>query len=232
MSKILIDEDTVKLALEALQYIDLTDNDRDFLHPHECYMIDEAITALREAQAEQPEQQEPVAKMGMYEHKCPNVTGHRGPSFVCQKAGHGVGQNSYCKGCICPEALNTSQPAPVQQGWPSDCLVSEKAKQSGFDLSPMPNLLYTVRGNHAQLVNFARAMLAAAPQPAQQEPVAKDDSNYRLDPPGLDPLYTSLQAQRTWVGLTHEEHMEIMMGTMTTSSRMAAVEAKLREKNT
>ena len=37
--------------------------------------------------------------------------------------------------------------------------------------------------------------------------------------------------QRTWVGLTHEEHMEIMTGSMTTLSRMAAVEAKLREKN-
>ena len=57
----------------------------------------------------QPER-EPVAKLGMYEHKCPNVTGHRGPSFVCQKAGHGVGQNSYCKGCTCPEALNTFPP--------------------------------------------------------------------------------------------------------------------------
>lgn len=38
--------------------------------------------------------------------------------------------------------------------------------------------------------------------------------------------------QRQWVGLTHEEHMEIMRDTMTTSSRMAAVEAKLKEKNT
>jgi len=45
----------------------------------------------------------------------------------------------------------------------------------------------------------------------------------------VKPLYTA--TQRTWVGLTHEEHMEIMTGTMTTSSRMAAVEAKLREKN-
>ena len=40
------------------------------------------------------------------------------------------------------------------------------------------------------------------------------------------------KAKRTWVGLTHEEYMEIMTGTMTTSSRMAAVEAKLKEKNT
>ena len=46
------------------------------------------------------------------------------------------------------------------------------------------------------------------------------------------PLYTSPPAQRTWLGMTHEEHMEIMTGTMTTSSRMAAVEAKLKEKNT
>lgn len=38
--------------------------------------------------------------------------------------------------------------------------------------------------------------------------------------------------QKEWVGLTHKEHMEIMTGTMTTSSRMAAVEAKLKKKNT
>ena len=44
------------------------------------------------------------------------------------------------------------------------------------------------------------------------------------------PLYTT-PPQREWVGLTHEEHMEIMTGNMTTSSRIAAAEAKLRSKN-
>ena len=44
------------------------------------------------------------------------------------------------------------------------------------------------------------------------------------------PLYTAPPA-RKWVGLTHEEHMEIMTGNMTASSRIAAVEAKLKEKN-
>ena len=36
------------------------------------------------------------------------------------------------------------------------------------------------------------------PQPAQpqQEPVAEDNSNYRLDPPGLDPRYTSPPARK------------------------------------
>ena len=50
-------------------------------------------------------------------------------------------------------------------------------------------------------------------------------------PPRNTPLYTA-PPQREWVGLTHKEHMGIMTGTMTTSSRMAAVEAKLKEKNT
>jgi hypothetical protein len=85
--------------------------------------------------------------------------------------------------------------------------------------------------------------------PAQQEPVAYL-SAYELDQfakvsdfmtatlrktsgNGRLALYTSPQpAQRTWVGLTHEEHMKIMTGTMTASSRMVAVEAKLKEKNT
>jgi hypothetical protein len=37
----------VKQALEVLEYIDLCDNDRDFLQPHECFQLDEAITALQ-----------------------------------------------------------------------------------------------------------------------------------------------------------------------------------------
>ena len=49
------------------------------------------------------------APLGMYEHQCPNVTGHRGPAFVCQQAGHAVGQHSYCKDCPTP------QPAPATQ---------------------------------------------------------------------------------------------------------------------
>jgi hypothetical protein len=39
----------LELALEALEYIDLCDNARDFLHPHECFQLDEAITAIKQA---------------------------------------------------------------------------------------------------------------------------------------------------------------------------------------
>jgi hypothetical protein len=56
MSNILIGEATVKLVLEALEQLDGIDTET------ECVTIDvgDAITALREALAEQPAQQEPV----------------------------------------------------------------------------------------------------------------------------------------------------------------------------
>ena len=37
--------------------------------------------------------------------------------------------------------------------------------------------------------------------------------------------------QREWVGLTHEEHMEILTRDLTAPSRIAVAEAKLKEKN-
>lgn len=36
----------LKQALEALQYVDAQDNDRDFLRPDECYKLNKAIAAL------------------------------------------------------------------------------------------------------------------------------------------------------------------------------------------
>ena len=57
MSKAVVKQDlkteALKLALEALEYIDRQDNDRDFLRPEECCDLDDAITAIREALAEQ-----------------------------------------------------------------------------------------------------------------------------------------------------------------------------------
>jgi len=73
---------------------------------------------------------------------------------------------------------------------------------------------------------------------AKDEPVAckechlKDTVYDLLGDLKVANLKLSVRSQRTWVGLTHEEHMKIMTGSMTTSSRMAAVEAKLKEKNT
>ena len=57
------DRQLLEQALEALEYIDLCDNDRDFLHPHECFQLDEVITAIKQALAA-PTVQEPVAEQG------------------------------------------------------------------------------------------------------------------------------------------------------------------------
>jgi hypothetical protein len=64
-----------------------------------------------------------------------------------------------------------------------------------------------------------------------QEPVLKENSNYRLDPPEAEP------AQRQWVGLTDEEIAEIYL--VNTDKPLKpewlfarAIEAKLKEKNT
>ena len=43
--------EALDLALEVLEYIDLCDNDRDFLHPHECFQLDKAITAIKQARS-------------------------------------------------------------------------------------------------------------------------------------------------------------------------------------
>lgn len=51
------------------------------------------------------------------------------------------------------------------------------------------------------------------------------------DDGSLIPLYTALQ-RKEWVGLTHEEHMEILTCDLTAPSRIAVAEALLKEKNT
>jgi hypothetical protein len=71
----------------------------------------------------------------------------------------------------------------------------------------------------------------------------QDNSNYRLDPPGLDALYTTPPAaKRQWIGLTDEEIFSVLgnlqrkyNGPPTEDSRVVfalAIEAKLKEKNT
>jgi len=66
----------------------------------------------------------------------------------------------------------------------------------------------------------------AQPAPVQ-EPVAKDNSNYRFDPPEAEP------AQRQWVGLTDEEIDDLYQGAGKNDLKRAReIEAKLKEKNT
>lgn len=79
---------------------------------HCPWEIEAAFHEYEAARRAAPVAQQPQAEavLGMYEHKCPSVTGHRGPSFVCQKAGHAVGQNSYCNEC--PAAPQQAEAVP------------------------------------------------------------------------------------------------------------------------
>ena len=88
---------------------------------------------------------------------------------------------------------------------------------------------------HVQAVFRARRATPPSAQPAPvQEPVAKDNSNYRLDPPEAEP------AQRQWVGLTDDERRfvrnSVGYNQFVTAGEYAehvqkATEAKLKERN-
>lgn len=52
--------------------------------------------------------------LGSYGHRCPAVTGHRGPAFICQGSGERVSQESYCEKCTCPAAIASRAAATVR----------------------------------------------------------------------------------------------------------------------
>lgn len=88
-------------------------------------------------------------KLGVYEHKCSWVTGHRGPSFVCQKAGHAVDQNSYCKICTCPEANSVSN---------CDSLMVTLTVEEIDEVLSAPNLTPPARQSY---IDFAHEIITA-----------------------------------------------------------------------
>jgi hypothetical protein len=87
----------------------------------------------------------------------------------------------------------------------------------------------------------AKEQPAPVAKPRKQEPVAWLDpwtrNNVTTDYDAYGkhgiPLYTSPQAQRTWVGLTDEDHAEVkdVMIHVGVGAGVAWIENKLREKN-
>jgi hypothetical protein len=90
-----------------------------------------------------------------------------------------------------------------------------------------------------QAIEIAKELRAALAQP-EPEPVAWISTSsakmihWTSDKPAYGddwiPLYTA--PQREWVGLTHEEKMEILTRSITAPSRIEVAEALLKEKNT
>ncbi len=140
----------------------------------------------RARMAEQPAQQEPVA-YGMWD----TMLG-KGNRMMMVRLDKGQ------DGCTVP--LYTS-PQPAQQRSISDMkfggcpFCGSQSCVAGQCQRPARTAL------EQKLAEQIKRELVGE-QPAQQEPVAKDNSNYRLDPPGLDQLYTSPPAQRKPLTLT------------------------------
>ena len=104
-------DEALDLALEALEYIDREDNDRDFLFPFQCAMLDKAITAIKQARSA-PVQEQPCQHL--------------------RTISDGSPENEYCYDCkkFIGLASPPTQPAPVPDyAWPT---VADYEKDVGF----------------------------------------------------------------------------------------------------
>ena len=106
-----------------------------------------------------------------------------------------------------PQPEQQQEPVAHCEGGPDVCPVCRAETRSlalaaaiGYVQRNTPTLVSTEICNALNHIPDATKMVAEPEQPAQQEPVAKDNSNYRFDPPGLDPLYTPPQPaqQEPW----------------------------------
>ena len=123
--------------------------------------------------------------------------------------------------------------------------MAENARELGIQMQPEePRAWFTVDELNAWADKKLKENPQWAEQPAQQEPVGEVGSQvvrfhmYKEIPPVGTKLYTSPPAQRTWVGLTDEEIVELhheikvqLMGTYKTEDIYRAIEAKLKDKN-
>jgi hypothetical protein len=110
-----------------------------------------------------------------------------------------------------------AQPAPVQE---PDLIARLKHPEDHYEFTDPKKA-------NAVLMSLCQEAADALSAPVQ-EPVAKDNSNYRLDPPEAEP------AQRQWVGLTDDERLEVaeIDGADEWFWKVCkAIEAKLKEKN-
>lgn len=184
-------DEAMKLALEALQTAHLA---------VECDMladeIQQAITALQEALAEQPApvQQEPM------------ISTEHGPWIPSTHPGE-EGE-SYCKRCLLRDKFLGSRQCDPH-------IVPTPAAQQQEPVAHFGSAYVNENGVHVTTVLGP----VAIPKDAK--------------------LYTSPPAQRTWVGLTDEEIINVMPDDDTPMSLgeafsvfAEAIEAKLKEKNT
>ena len=229
-------KEAMKLALEALE-------DKQSDDPYPYSLESKAITALREALAEQPAQQE-IDWKDQYEKQ------KRRADMWVAKYEADIGP------------LEKAGPMAAQQ----------EPKQSdifcGVDFADgllSVSVLRRRADDVAELLHLEQIALPLAKQPAQQEPVAflANGTRFKISydsrqsggqihgiPPELGGRWvafvaadddchlklTSPPAQRTWVGLTEGEvddlSREMVKGEKSVNWLSYSIEAKLKEKNT
>ena len=193
------------LALEALEYIDLCDNDRDFLHPHECFQLDEAITAIKQARSAPV--QEPVGEVNRYGLDSHGRKWH-GIHWYDSNVDVAHGTKLY--------TVPPAQPAPVQEPDYKVTVVDDQ------------------HPNGVPLEQWGRPAPVQEPwkyrrwNDEAEKWELTDDCGWPSKP-----LYTAPPAaQRPWIGLTDEERDDLLDNYITAEGRARAIEAKLKEKNT
>lgn len=239
-------DEALKLALEALESCGedewCTEDDFGMGQTYEEEKVTQAITAIREALAEQPAQ--PKYRRGdrlicleTEEYCVIHISGTDRQWVKFPDAHIGVYKNEQLAELfeLLPKEIEIEQPAQQELvEWLTGC--PECGMDEGCDCD---SGTWNPPAQQEPVEYQYRTRPDWIPEWSGWNSCGKDSADaYEKNPYLHDwhyevrKLYTSPPAQRAWVGMTHEEHMEIMTGTMTTSSRMAAVEAKLREKNT
>lgn len=245
-------DEALKLALDALEVINSSDNDRDFLHSDECEALWVAIDTIREALAEHI-----VDANKMVEQ--PALPFGIGDGLVAVKTLLSRDPCAHAKTAIeMIDAMLTEQPAPKWMGARFDSALHEQpAQQQEIDeLTAQRDKLADIltrtanalKGQPAELSSHSWHDLPEVAQQLksaqQQEPVAVYvgdtwcGSVVRLyeDLPLETPLYTSPPAQQTcncrWDGETqvqqctmHAAHVDAIHEW---AERAKAAEAKLK----
>jgi hypothetical protein len=217
--------EAMKLALEALKNINSADNDRDFLGPEECCDLDNAITALREALAEQPAQKCSYPYCGCSSKAWCKVERNEALDKMAENARE-LGLDYE------PE----QEPVAWEggEGWESlawELCANENGEDSCNELiwegGPIPEpwgdrwMKYEEEAK--RLIALVQKHTTPPAQPELAPGYCKQCKQYSIE----EPLPA---AQRQWVGLTQEEIEDCYGGEIDDFAR--AIEAKLREKNT
>jgi hypothetical protein len=229
MEKRMTKDEALKLALETLE-ADPLEMVAD-ANGHMVFLKDKAITAIKEALAQQ--EQEPVA----WEQFYPDM-GKPQLEMKVEGPRHVVCQCDKCK---------------AQEQDNAYIYASNLAKtiwqKHYIKESPKFALLDTTEGVLTQIDNMTCGLVREKPAQPEKEPVAWgvfDDNLHDMffakeeaqemvrlkgDGSTVKPLYTT-PPQRKWVGLTYKEKHEIRYSHMTSAEFIDFIEAKLKDKNT